>query len=89
MHILNVQASENDERNIFFDRFVTGGLKTCQSIKNMQVELLPCFARDIKQKGIKILMSNLKAGLSSLRARPQHVIVHTRESATQQAVTAI
>lgn len=59
----------------------------------MQVELLPCFARefksDIKQKGIKILMSNLKAGLSSLRARPQHVIVHTRESATQQAVTAI
>lgn len=40
------------------------------------------FKSDIKQKGIKILMSNLKAGLLSLRARPQHVIAHARDSAT-------
>lgn len=50
LHILNVQASENDERNIFFDRFVTGGLKNVLEQKNIQV--------------LPILLANLKVTLN-------------------------
>lgn len=55
---------------------VTRGIFFWQVARRINALLLVNFKSDIKQKGIKILMSNLKAVLSSLRARPQHVIVH-------------